>query len=198
MKQLVAIHGGDAFATYEEYLQFLKDYKIDDPTLASGKGWKSGLQEALGAEFQIIAPQMPNKQNAKYLEWKIWFEKHIPYMSDGVILVGHSLGGSFLAKYLSEERFPKKIAATFLVAAPYSMDGDRNLVEFAQPASLALLAQQGGDILLYHSSDDPIVPFAELAKYESALPAAHARTFSDRGHFNQEEFHELVADIRSI
>lgn len=198
MKQVVVIHGGDTFATYEDYLQFLKAERIDDPALTRGAGWKRGLQEALGAEFQVILPQMPNKQNAKYEEWKIWFEKYLPYIKEGVILAGHSLGGSFLAKYLSEEHFPKKITATFLVAAPYSMDGDRNLLDFAPPVSLELFAKQGGEIFLYQSSDDRVVPFSELAKYQSALPTAHARTFPDRGHFNQETFPELMADLISI
>ena len=28
-KQVLVIHGGDAFATYEEYLSFLRNYKVD-------------------------------------------------------------------------------------------------------------------------------------------------------------------------
>ncbi len=39
---------------------------------------------------------------------------------------------------------------------------------------------------------------SELAKYQAALPAATARTFSDRGHFNQPAFPELVADIKNL
>ncbi len=62
---------------------------------------------------------MPNKTNAQFEEWKIWFEKFIPFLNDGVILVGHSLGGVFLAKYLSENKFPKKIGGVFLVSAVY-------------------------------------------------------------------------------
>lgn len=198
MKQVVVIHGGGAFATYEEFLSALKATEIDDPGIARGKGWKADLQEKFGPEYQVILPQMPNKQNAKYQEWKIWFEKYIPYINDRVILVGHSLGGSFLAKYLSQEHFPKKIAATLFIAAPFDSNGHRDMAEFAVPDSLNLLATQGGNLLFYHSNDDTVVPFSELAKYQAALPQATARTFTDRGHFNQDEFPELVADIKSI
>jgi predicted alpha/beta hydrolase family esterase len=198
MKQVVAIHGGDAFATHEEYLQFLKDFKIDDPNLAKGKGWKNTLQEALGAGYQVILPRMPNPTNAKYEEWKIWFEKYTPYLNDGVLLIGHSLGGSFLAKYLGENTFPKEIAATFLVAAPYGTDMEGMTPEFAAPSSLEGFAKQGGQIFLYQSSDDLIVPFAELAKYQAVLPQAIARTFTDRQHFNQDSFPEIVADIAHL
>ena len=196
-KQVLVIHGGDAFATYEEYLSFLRNYEVDLESLKR-KGWKEALQEKLGNEYEVIAPKMPNKSNAKYIEWKIWFEKYLPFVNDGVILLGHSMGGSFLAKYLSEEKFPKKIHATFLVSAPYDIDEDRALVEFVPPDSLSLLEEQGGEVFLYHSKDDPLVPFGELEKYQRALPKARVHTFEDRGHFGQEEFSEIIQDLQSL
>lgn len=196
MQQVVVIHGGDSFATYEDYITFLKEFEIDFER--SGKGWKALLGETLGESYTIISPSMPNKQNAKYEEWKIWFEKYIPILKDDVVLIGHSLGGSFLSKYLSEERLPIRIRATFIIAAPYDEDDGRKLVEFTPPNSLKLLEEQGGEVFLYHSSDDPIVDFSELSKYTQRLPQAHPRIFTDRGHFIQEEFPELVKDIRSL
>lgn len=197
-KQIVVIHGGEAFSTYEEYLTFLRNEEVTLEDL-SRKGWKSTLSERLGEGYDILAPRMPNALNAKYLEWKIYFEKFFPFIRDGVILVGHSLGGSFLAKFLAEEMFPKKIQAMFLIAAPYDLDSERSLVEFVPPASLKLLEEQGGQLFLYHSEDDPVVAFAECEKYRRALPTAQVRTFTDRGHFLQEEFPELIADIvRSV
>ncbi len=194
-KQLIAIHGADAFATYEEYIEYLKHETID---LNRGRGWKNDLSEALGEEYEVILPRMPNSMNAKYLEWKIWFEKFIPFMREGVILLGHSMGGVFLAKYLSEETISVKVRATFLIAAPYDRDGGRELVEFAISGSLEGLTRQGGEIFLYQSKDDPIVAFSELAKYQAALPNAHVRPFEDREHFNQEEFPEIVETIKAL
>lgn len=196
MKQVLVIHGGDAFATYEEYIEFLNDCSVD---LTDGRkrGWKARLIEVLGPDFEVTLPKMPNAQNAKYAEWKLWFEKYIPLLDDEVMLVGHSFGGSFLAKYLSEESFPKKIRATFLIAAPYDHDSEREVVEFVLPESLALLERQGGKIHLYHSTDDPVVDFSELQKYIDAFPKAVVKTFDDRGHFNQETFPEIVEDIKA-
>ena len=103
-KQVVVIHGGDTFKTYEQYLRFLKRFDIDFERYRSGKNdWKTNLREALGEEYEVIAPVMPNKNNAKYPEWQIWFEKFIPFLNGEIILVGHSLGGTFIAKYLSEK-----------------------------------------------------------------------------------------------
>src|SRR5690348_8942682 len=108
--QLIFLHGGDPYDTYEQFLASLKKQEID-LTRMKAKGWKEHLQAKLGPKFDVILPRMPNSMNAKYLEWKIWFEKLIPHMSKEVILGGHSLGGIFLAKYLSENKFPKKIKA---------------------------------------------------------------------------------------
>ena len=142
---------------------------------------------------------MPNYANARYLEWKIWFEKLIPFLEDEVTLVGHSLGGIFLVKYLSENSFPKRVRAIFLVASPYDTEGtDDSLVDFTLLRAPGNLTEQSGKIFLYHSEDDPIVPFSNLRKYEKELPSAKVRILKDRGHFLQEEFPELVEDIKGL
>ena len=193
MRQVVVIHGGDSFETYEEYLKYLKGVEI---SLDWGKGWKAGLSEALGEKYQVIAPRMPNSLNARYIEWKMWFEKYLALLDEDLILVGHSLGGVFLAKYLSQETCPKGVLGTFLVAAPF--DAPEGSWDFILSGPLNSLAEQGGKLFLYQSKDDTLVPFAEVQKYQMALPGAVVRTFNDRGHFLGEEFPEIVADIRSV
>ena len=197
MKQVVAIHGGHVFSSYEEYLSHLRNYKVESLDHFQKKRWKDALQKELGNEYNVILPRMPSRENAKYVEWKIWFEKLTPFLEDGVIFVGHSLGGKFLAKYLSEEKFPKKIAATFLIAAPFDRS-TREHTDFVLPGALKLLRKQGGQIHLYHSKDDAIVSFDEFLRYQVALPQAMAHVFENHGHFNQESFPELVADIKNI
>lgn len=200
MRQVIVIHGGDTFDTYEEYLEFLKDFPIDlDRYRAGRKDWKGTLLERLGPGYDVIAPAMPSKGNAKYKEWKLWFDKFVPLFDEEIVLVGHSLGGSFLAKYLAENKIPKRILATFLVAACFDAeDADYSMADFVFPESLAQVAEQGGRVFVYHSEDDPVVPFADFGKFKEALPGATFRAFTDRQHFNQEELPELVADIKAL
>lgn len=106
--QVIYIHGGDPHESNEDYILYLKNYAIDSLDYFKRKKWSSSLSSNLGDNFEVIAPEMPNKRNAKYYEWKIWFEKLFPFLKDNVILVGSSLGGIFLTKYLSENVFPKK------------------------------------------------------------------------------------------
>ena len=196
-KQVVVIRGGDIFKTYDEYLDFLRNYEIDIERYKSNKtDWKPWLREALGEEYEVILPVMPNKTNAQFSEWKLWFEKFFPFLNEEVILAAHSLGGIFLAKYLSENKFPVKIKGVFLVGAVYDKDSDGySTVSFSLPEKLDLQTNQ---LYLYHSKDDPVVPFSSMEQYKKALPNAQTRVFEDRKHLNQEQFPELVEDILKL
>jgi len=193
-KQVIIIHGGDSFTTYEEYLSSLKNWEVSKDSFRSKHDWKTTIEEKLGADFEVLQPRMPNKENSKYSEWKIWFERMIPFMYDEVILVGHSLGAMFLVKYLVDTTLPKKITALHLVAAPHNSTGE--IGDFTIPEDLSDISKQVKNIYLYHSKDDPVVPFSELAVYEKALPSAKAIVFEDRGHFFQPEFPELIEKIQ--
>jgi predicted alpha/beta hydrolase family esterase len=198
-QQVIAIHGGTSFDTYDEYLDFIKTREINLEKLTCGEDWKGSLSLDLGEDFEVLLPRMPNGTNARYAEWCIWLERCIPFLQDNVILVGHSLGGIFLAKYLAEHSFPKKVTATVLVAAPFDdVSTEESLTDFVLPASLEKLGAQGGALYLVQSKDDPVVPLGEVEKYQRALPKAQTLLFDDRGHFSQKRFPELVSLIKSL
>jgi predicted alpha/beta hydrolase family esterase len=197
MKQVVVIHGGDTFENYEAYLNWLKSFPMDLSWYRAGKiGWKKTLEKRLGDDYEVYLPEMPNETNAQYIEWKLWMDKVVSLLGDEVVLAGHSLGGSFLTKYLSENVLSKKINGVFLVSACFDKDTDGNgLHSFTIPEKLNL---QTENVFLYHSKDDPVVPFSDLEEFKNKIPNAVARVFVDRKHFNGEEFPELVEDIKSI
>ena len=90
----------------KSYLNYLKTVSIDPPTTAPRQKWRYTLASELGSGYEVFLPVMPNSDNAKYEEWKIWFERHFQFFRDGMILIGNSQGGYFLAKYLSENQTP--------------------------------------------------------------------------------------------
>jgi len=197
-KQIVVISGGTTFKTYKDYMTFLRFLKIDLDRYRK-TGWKDSLRKELGNRFDVLLLKMPNTKNAKYNEWKILLNKIARLLENNVILIGHSLGGVFLAKYLSENKFPKKILASILIAPPYDeKDIEEPLGDFVILNNLEKFKKQGGKIFIYQSEDDPVVPYVELKKYQKVLPDAIARIFKDRGHFSQAEFPELVREIKRI
>lgn len=171
MQQVLFIHGGNTLESYGEFINHLKTGEINLDYFRSRKAWKDGLAGALGPEFNVFVP----------------------------LMIGHSLGGVFLAKYLSENESPKKIKTATVVAAPFDDEGGaEKLASFSLKAPLDNFARQAGEIHLFHSKDDPYVPIAQLEKYQKALPAAQTHVFEDRGHFRQESFPEMVDLTRRI
>ncbi|KXJ99049.1 MAG: Alpha/beta hydrolase family protein [Parcubacteria bacterium OLB19] len=201
-KQVLYIHGGDSFGKYEDFLQDLQIKSIRDPFGLDRKSiWVENFRENLGA-FEVLTPTMPNKQNAKYEEWKIWLERHFEFLHDGVILVGWSLGGMFLAKYLSENKFPFKIKAVFLLAAPsgeFTDESGNNCASFQFPMrNLVNLTKQCEKIFIWHSQDDFVVPYLEFFAYEKFAPEAEFVSFTDKNHFLVPELPELFDSIKGL
>jgi hypothetical protein len=115
--QILIVHGGMTFKNKKDYVHFLKTRPI---SIVARKRWSIDyLDEKLGKNFEIIRPRMPLQENAKYVDRKIFFERYIPYLRNNAILIGNSLGGIFLAKYLSENKLPKKTLSTYLVCPPF-------------------------------------------------------------------------------
>ncbi len=105
------------FKTKNDYFDFL----LNRPISIEERVRRSNdyLQKELNLQCKIIKPYMPCKDNAKYIEWKIHFERYLPYINEKTILIGQSLGGIFLAKYLSENKLLHKVLSVYLVCPPF-------------------------------------------------------------------------------
>ncbi|NCN11989.1 hypothetical protein GW937_01555 [Candidatus Kaiserbacteria bacterium] len=201
-QQIFYIHGGSAYSNYSDFLAYLRNKELRDlPGVEPIKKWTGMFHEDLGESFEVFMPSMPNSQNAKYEEWKIWFERYFKYLQDEVILVGWSLGGYFLVKYLLENKTPFTITALLLLAAPFENDdfGGEDGGDFAfDTQRIATLAEKTAKIYILHSKDDPIVPYVHAERYKEMLSQAELVTFTDRNHFLVGQFPELLQIIRQI
>jgi uncharacterized protein len=198
MKQIIVIHGGNPFDTYEDYIGYLKNRPVRFERYRM-KDWKENLSRDLGPEYDVIIPGMPCKENAKYEEWKIWFERLIPFFDEEVVFIGHSLGGIFLAKWLSENVYPKKIRAVMLVASPYEITGTGQAnADFKLKADLSQFEKQATAIHLFHSEDDPVVNYADTKRYTEKLKNGHVHTLVGKQHINGAEFPEIVELIKNV
>lgn len=143
------------------------------------------LQGALGAGYEMRYPAMPDESNAPYEQWKRLIEHELAAMHGPIILVGHSVGGSILAKCLGEIDVAKAVADIILLATPFwggagwTYDGYE---ELALPQDAAVTFPKGPRLLLYHCRDDETVPFGHLALFAQALPQAQVRELDHGGH----------------
>lgn len=195
-KQILFIHGGMTFKNKKDYLKYLKNRTIK----LGKKSWSYNyLTKKLGKSFQFIKPRMPLQDNAKYVDWKIHFERYIPFLKNNVILIGSSLGSIFLAKYLSENKFPKKIRAIYLVAPPFDNSlCDEDLVGgFRLKSDLSMIEKSCKNVNLLFSRDDDCVPVEHAEKYKKKLPNSNIIIYDHiKGHFHISEFPELVKLIK--
>lgn len=198
MKQVIVIHGGTTFSNYENYLHYLRTKPISIDRLKYQPYWKERLQKDLGNNYEVLLPSMPNGTNARYSEWKLWFENLTSVITDDCILIGHSMGGVFLAKYLSENTFPSKIKGTILIAAPHSDESQEDLGDFKLDKASEQFLSQAGKVTLFFGKDDPVIAATEIEKYRQDLPSADFRIISAPDHFVRPAFPELLELIRSI
>lgn len=199
--QIVFVPGGDTFDSRDQYYEYLNGREYDP--FERRRRWRDWVEWALSDNWETMTPSMPNKQYADYRSWNIWFEKLFPYLNDHkLVLVGSSLGAVFLAKYLSENPFPKPIDQLHLVAPPFNSEGigdNKTIGDFVpDPKKLPALQEQAEHIYIYHSKDDHLVPFAHSERYMAHLPQAELFTFEDRGHFLQPAFPELLENISKL
>jgi predicted alpha/beta hydrolase family esterase len=198
--QAIFIRGGDTFDSKKQFLSALEK-RTYDPS-HKRRAWTDWLEWSLSEKFDSFTPLMPNKKWADYDAWKIWFEKVLPFINPDpsikLIVIGQSLGSSFLVRYLSENSMPKKIDQLHLVAVMVD-DLPRIKEQIANfRPNLELVPEienKAKKIFMYHSKDDDLVPFKHSVTLKKYLKNAQFFEFEDRKHFSQPAFVELLQVI---
>ncbi|MCA9366300.1 alpha/beta hydrolase [Candidatus Kaiserbacteria bacterium] len=202
-KQVFYIHGGESYSEYDSFINRLQTKDIWDLPGTEKKKWTQTLARDLGDDFEVFTPRMPNSQNAKYEEWKIWFERHFEYLRDGVVIIGCSLGAMFLYKYFSENTAPVSIKSIILMASPATREeldfNGEDCGDFVfNMSALRNIPKKAETVTVMHSEDDFLVPFANASLLHEAMPGSQLVTFEDKNHFLIEEFPELVEHIKGL
>lgn len=199
MQQVLYIWWWNVYPTREAFIEELM--KRDYDPFENKKKWKNNLWKGLWEDYQVAILDMPNKNIALYKEWKIQFEKTFEYLNDDQIIIAHSLWTIFILKYLTENKFPKRIKQLHLVSAliddqdlppeeSYIWDFAFNTTKIPEIQNIC------ENIFLYHSKDDTCVPFSQWERLHKLLPNAKFEIFEDRWHMNIPEFPELIKNIR--
>jgi predicted alpha/beta hydrolase family esterase len=195
--QILVIHWWMTFRRQEDYLLYLETRRI---SIEKQDRWSGAyLDRELWDDFDIIRPRMPLQDNATYTEWKLHFERHFEFLTDGIILIWGSLGWVFLAKYLSENIFPKKIKSVYLVCPPFdnTLIGEELVGWFGLGNNLLQIEKNCNDVALFFSKDDDCVPVSHAEKYRNKLEKSTIIIYESKGwHFNISEFPEIIEMIK--
>ena len=156
------------------------------------------LAAELGPRFDVRAPEMPGADtDPRFGPWRNRIVDELGTMASEPVLVGHSLGGSVLLKYLADDTSAAHPRAIFVVEAPWWGAEGWDYAEFALPTEFASRLPKV-PVFLYHSVADPEVPISHLEIYASQLPAAKVRRLPGDDHSYVGGLPELVADIRAV
>lgn len=168
-----------------------------DPNLPSNSQnyWFAWLQRQLILNDILAAsiePPMPFRP--RYDEWVREFERFD--IHPDTILVGHSCGGGFLIRYLSEHK-DIKCGKVVLVAPwinPHDNPDSDTADFFHFDIDSEFPARTDGVSVLVSSDDHPDV--AETVKIlEDKVPMAQVRYFDGRGHFKENNLPEVMDTI---
>lgn len=155
------------------------------------------LGRALGADYEIRYPLMPDEASPDYGAWKRAIAQELEGR-DRMILVGHSVGASVLVRFLAGQTFAPPPRGIFLIAAPYIGTGGWQIEGFETPKDLAARIPAHIPVYLYHGRDDETVPFAHLGLYAALLPGAFVRPLDGRNHQLNDDASEMADDIRRV
>ena len=191
-KQIIFIHGGEVTKNKESFYKYLRTTNLDP--FKDKRKWGDFLADNLGNKYEVIKPVMPSKYEVDYKAWKIWFERHLDFINyKNPILIGHSLGATFLLKYLSENNFPKKVSQLHLIAPAIS----GNLFDFnVDLKKINKISKNCTEIHLWHSEDDEVVSFKDSIIVKENIHNIIFHVFKKRGHFVQKSFPEILEVIK--
>lgn len=149
-------------------------------------------------DYEVLFPIVNEPESPAYHHWKTLLAHEFNKLHGPVILVGHSLGGSVLLKYLSEEKSDLQIKGIFLVATPQWNEDGWNMAEWAVQKDFTTRLPSIPVYYFYHCLNDPFVPFEHLSFYRKAFKNAVFRELSCKDHIFSNGLKELADDIRLI
>ena len=184
MRELLFIHGAGG--------------ALDDPEFGSEK-LIAFLRSKLGQDYRIRAPLMPSPEDPHASAWLDALDAELVDFPDDGVLIGHSMGGAMILKFIAERRPSLAASGLVMIACPFWGEPDWEVEEFYLPDAFAETLSGLKRILLYHSRDDAIVPFAHMAVYKKHISRAEPHQLDGVGHaFARGDRRVVVSGVRSL
>ena len=186
MKTAILIHG------YNDE----SEYRDETRPSPSNDHWIPWLQRQLQLTGILAqAPDMPGFFEPNYEGWKDMLERFD--LNEDTILVGHSCGGGFLLRYLSENDV--KVGKVVLVAPWIDPNKiiDKNFFDFDIEENIA---DKTSKLIVMYSKDDFPEIIETIETIKSKTEGVNFQEFEDKGHFvfsslKTDKFQELLDNL---
>lgn len=171
MKNAIILHGS---TDKEEY------YSTKHPSM-SNSHWIPWLQKRLlVADIPTATPEVPQCYELDYEMWRREFERYD--ITPETILVGHSCGGGFLVRWLSEN-IERKVGKVILVAPWINPLKEEKGTMFDFEMDVTLVSRTQG-ITLFSSDDDMASVQISIKYILEAIAGITLVEFHKYGHFS--------------
>jgi hypothetical protein len=154
------------------------------------------LSHALGAGYEVRYPRMPSEADPSYAGWAPVITGEIAALSDGAIVVGHSVGATVMINVLAENPPKPTVDVIVLLAAPFVGAGGWPRDEFELPPDLGQRLPRGVPVLLFHGLEDGTVPPSHAELYAQAIPHARVHRLPGRDHQLNDDLSEVADEIK--
>ena len=153
-------------------------YNADVPS-CSNFHWFPWLQKQLLVhDIPTQTPEIPDAWNPQYALWKKEFERYD--ITPSTLLVGHSCGGGFLVRWLSENP-DKRVGKVILVAPTLGVTWeDRSFFDFTIDSEIS--SRTNGLVIFGSDNDHPGI-LKSIKQYRAAIKGVEYREFAGYGHF---------------
>jgi uncharacterized protein len=166
------------------------------------ENWFPWIKEQL-PDHNVIIPQFPTPENQTLDAWFEVFNKCKEHFTEDTILIGHSLGGSFLLRVLEQSKI--KIKAAFTISAPIGVLPIRNYetdeLFIKNPFNWEKIKSNCKNFFVFHSDNDPYVCLGNGKEIANRL-GIELTMIPNSGHFNTpagySKFPQLLEKIKSI
>jgi predicted alpha/beta hydrolase family esterase len=158
----------------------------------------ASLERALGPDYTVRYPRMPDEDNPKPLPWKKAIAREVGQLGDGVILVGHSIGAAILMDYLADGTVKPRPSGIFLIAVPFIGAGGWPSDDLRPTTEVAVATRGDAPLYLYQGRDDETVPASHVERFATAFPDAVVRRLDGRDHQLNDDLSEVARDIKLL
>jgi predicted alpha/beta hydrolase family esterase len=174
MKNAIILHG---LCSQKKY------YEPETPS-NSNSHWLPWLQKQLMInDFKADTPEIPFVFNPKWENYVREVERFD--ITPNTTLVGHSMGGGFWVKYLSEH--PEINVDKVILVAPWINSNHELDIDFFNFEINPNITKQANNFIVFYSDNDREDVQASIALLRSKLPDANFVAFHEYGHFTYDD-----------
>lgn len=157
-------------------------------------------QKLLNRDYEVITPNMPNTNEPQINIWLSKLQEVLVDLNKDDIIIGHSIAGQAILRYLEKIDSSQIIPKVILVAPWFKLsqieEEEKEIAEewINTPINFEYIQKLNLNIISLFSNNDPFVPLENEVLFKNLLNS-QTQIYEEKGHFNSETGIEKLPEI---